>query len=186
MKQLRKLRALAGLALALALTACEKEGPIGPEGPQGPQGEQGVQGSKGDKGTANVIYSQWDYLKYPIRDTIIDGSHMKVSEILAPKLTENIMESGLIMVYMRFGATVYALPYISDAGGKPSEINFRSRAGKIFITRFAFDDSGSINIGGSLQFRYILIPGGVAAQVRDSGLGLNTYSEVANAFEIPE
>lgn len=108
---------------------------------------------------------------------------MKVSEILAPKLTQDILNNGLIMVYMRFGGTAYALPYTSDAGGKPNEINFRSRVGKIFITRFAFDDSGSINLGGSLQYRYILIPGGIQAAFQ-AGLDLGDHEEVARYFNI--
>lgn len=179
---------MAAALTLFAVTSCEKEGPAGPQGEPGPQGEQGPkgeQGAKGNTGTANIIYSQWATLKYPVRDTLIDGSHLRVSEIVAPKLTSAILNQGLIMVYMRFSNTTYALPYISDAGSKPSEINYRSVTGKIFITRFAFDDSGSVNMSGSLQFRYVLVPGGIEAAAQ-SGINLYDYTEVKQAFGLSD
>lgn len=139
---------------------------------------------QGPPGTANVIYSEWATLQHAIRDTLIDGSHLKVSHITAPAVTQDILDNGLIMVYMKFSNMVYALPYISDAGGKPNEINFRSGIGKIPITRFAFDDSGSITIGINLQFRYILIPGGVTAKMRSSFL--EDYQVVKQYYGIPD
>ncbi|QEC51089.1 collagen triple helix repeat protein [Anseongella ginsenosidimutans] len=50
MKQIRLTGILLAVLLAVAFTACEKEGPAGPSGPQGEQGAAGPKGDKGDPG----------------------------------------------------------------------------------------------------------------------------------------
>lgn len=42
------------LVVALALVACEKEGPTGPEGPEGPAGPVGLQGPVGPTGVSGL------------------------------------------------------------------------------------------------------------------------------------
>ncbi|WP_257667976.1 collagen-like protein [Parapedobacter tibetensis] len=171
-------------AVAIGLSACKKGdlGPMGPQGEQGTQGEKGENGDKGPAGTANVIYSNWATLTESQRDTIIDGSHLKVKNLYAPKLTTGILNNGVVLVFMRFSSTAYLLPYISDAGGKSNTIDYRTKVGVIHITRFSHDDSGSIGLGGSLEFRYILIPGGVSASL--SQVNLQDYHAVKSALSI--
>lgn len=162
------------------------EGPQGERGPAGPQGEQGPRGPQGEQGppgTANVIYSDWETLRHPVRDTIIDGSYLKVTEIVAPKLTSTILNDGLVMVYWRFNNTIYALPYTSRSGGVENTMDFRLRTQKIFITRFTHDNSGNADINPSYEFRYVLIPGGVEAAAR-AGVNLNDYGQVKMAYNL--
>lgn len=193
--------------------ACSKTGPAGPQGPTGPTGATGAQGPagtngtngaagatgpqgpQGPAGTANVIYSGWITMDPNVRDTTIDGSNLKVSDIPAPGLTNNIITQGAILVYFTYGAGTFPLPYTSYAGGKESTISFIPVPGILFITRFTFDNSASLSFG-ALSFRYILIPGGVIARMAKGGIGgtgytLNqlrqmSYSEVCSLLQIPE
>ncbi|HTN06410.1 collagen-like protein [Agriterribacter sp.] len=161
------------LAAALLMLSCTKEGPEGPQGttgtpgPAGPQGPQGTTGAPGPAGTANVIYSNWLSFQQLQRDTIVDATNFKVNHLPAPDLTQNIIDRGVILVYWRYLTTVFQLPYTSDAGtgtgpDKTSTISYIPNPNVIYITRYTHDNTASIGFG-SIQFRYVLIPGGTAA-----------------------
>lgn len=151
-------------------TGCTKEGPEGPQGPQGLQGTAGAQGSQGPAGaqgpagTANVIYSNWLSFQQAQRDTVIDGTNLKCNHIPAPQLTQTIIDRGAIQVYMRFLTSIMPLPYTSDAGpgNIASTASFIPKPGLLLLTRYTHNNSASIGFG-SVQFRYILIPGEVSA-----------------------
>ena len=158
------------LAATLLMLSCSKEGPEGPQGAQGnagPQGPQGPAGAQGPAGTANVIYSNWLSFQQSQRDTIIDGINLKVNHVVAPGLTQSIIDNGVIIMYMRFLTTVFPLPYTGDAGSgnRPSTVSFVPKPNVVYVTRYTHDNSsGAAGIGfGSVQFRYVLIPGGTAA-----------------------
>lgn len=181
-----KLRLLA-IGIAISFYACEK----GDTGPEGPQGEQGIQGEKGDRGaagTANVIYSAWLSFQQAERDTLIDGTNLKVNHLPATRLTQAIVDGGAIQVYMKFGTTVFPLPYTSDAGSgngpnKSNTVNFIPKPGVIYITRYTHDNTASHGFG-TLQYRYVLIPGGVSATLRTIDLG--NYEAVKAALNIAD
>ncbi len=163
MKQFKPLMPV--LAAALLMLSCTKEGPEGPQGPQGnpgPQGTQGTAGAQGSTGTANVIYSGWLSFQQAQRDSTIDNSKLKVNHIPAAQLTQEIIDNGVVLVYIRFLTSVMQLPYTSYAGSKANTVSFLPKPQRIFITRFTHDNSGSLGFG-AIQFRYILVPGGVAA-----------------------
>lgn len=155
------LRSVAALLVAtlMLFSSCSKEGPEGPQGPQGAQGAQGPQGPQGadgDPGTANVIYSQWtDTVTYYLASATTTDTI--VGQLLAASLTEDIVNNGEVKVYANLGSAgdpyVVPLPY-SNANGNFIEIYFY--VGGIDIL-------SNINISG-LPLRYILIPGGTAAE----------------------
>ena len=138
------------------------------------------------KGTANVIYSSWTTLDSAIRDTTIDGSDMKVSDIDAPQLSQEILDQGVVNVYMEFSDDIYPLPYTGYAGGASNVMDFLPRLNKLFITRFTMDNSASVSFNSSLEFRYVLIPGGVAAKSKMSKVQIKKmpYEEVKKRFGI--
>lgn len=138
------------------------------------------------KGTANVIYSSWTTLDSAVRDTTIDGSDMKVSHIDAPQLSQEILDQGVVNVYMEFSDDIYPLPYTGYAGGASNVMDFLPRLNKLFITRFTMDNSASVGFNSSLEFRYVLIPGGVAAKSKMSKDQIKKmpYSEVKKRFGI--
>lgn len=115
---------------------------------------------KGATGTANVIYSAWGYASTP-RDTMIDESKLWVVNFPAASLTQADLGSASIQVYLQFGGGEEVLPYIANAGSVNSTLAFIPENGTILITRFTSDNSGSIEIPLSLQYRFVIIPGGV-------------------------
>ena len=54
---------------------------------------------RGATGSANVIYSGWLSFPQSQRDTSIDGTQYKVNHINVPRLTQSLVDQGLIMVY---------------------------------------------------------------------------------------
>jgi hypothetical protein len=148
------------LMLSVSIVSCKK-GDTGPVGPAGAAGPTGSTGPAGPAGSANVYYSGWIFATNP-RDTIIDGSKLKVANVKAPAIVDSILSSGLVMVYFTLGNGIFVLPYTSNAGGLGNTLSFLPQKGNLLITRFTADNSGSIPISASLQYRYIIIPGGKA------------------------
>jgi hypothetical protein len=129
-----------------------------------------------------VIYSPWTTIPGSATDTILDGSKLKVLHLKAPELKQDIIDSGAIMVYMRFSDIVLALPYTSFAGGKANTVDFIPKVGDIVLTRFTHDNSASVGFG-PLSYRYVLIPGGVPAAAAPN---LVDYQAVRLQFGIPD
>jgi len=137
-----------------------------------------------------VIYSDWISFQQSQRDTVVDGTNLKVNHLFAPRLTQNIIDRGAVLVYWRFLSTVVQLPYTSDAGSgtgpaKASTINYILKPGVIYITRYTHDNSASIGFG-TIQFRYVLIPGGVSANAHLARVNLNDYEAVKAALQLGE
>ncbi|MDR6944528.1 hypothetical protein [Mucilaginibacter pocheonensis] len=180
----------------LSLLSCKKGdvGPAGPAGPEGPKGAtgasgaagadgtDGANGAKGATGTANVIYSDWATAKN-FRDTTADNSAMHAADLAAPKLTTSIINSGTVMVYFTFGGGVYTLPYTSYAGGKQNTMSYWPRLGHFIITRFTADNSNSVPLSTVLQYRYVIIPGGITAAVAKQ-VNINDYESVRKFYNI--
>lgn len=194
---LTKFLVIVGLALFTA--ACD--GPVGPEGPSGPQGEQGPRGPRGPAGNANVMYSDWLFAsQFPggntQRDTTFDETTMRIIHWQTaagphPTITSEILDSGVVFVYMKFAGGVYLLPYTSRAGGVYNTIDFFTKdTTKLFIKRHAIDNS-ILNIVGSLQFRYVLVPGNIPGGNLQAGLqaqpvDFGDYEAVRAFYGIPD
>jgi len=77
------------------------KGPEGEIGPQGPQGEQRPQGDRGPTGNANIIASDWFT---PTEYTLSNSGGFFPIDYLshdesAPEITQDIIDSGVILVY---------------------------------------------------------------------------------------
>jgi hypothetical protein len=163
------------LAIALTLGACKKGDP-GPQGEKGDKGDAGAPGptgapgTKGDPGTANVLYSPWIDVTFT---TLPSGAF--VAQINEPKLTESLLSTGEIKVYINLG---------SPADKAVTPLPFRSGNAQIIpvfapnmIELNANVDASTVVEQGEkfLQYRYVLIPGG--ASVRRN-VNWNIYEEV--------
>lgn len=183
--------------LLLSVTACKK-GDTGPQGETGPNGKDGANGANGAAGptgatgaagatgatgTANVIYSDWVIAKN-FRDSTVDNSKLKLADVPAPQLTATLLNNASVMVYFTFGVGVFPLPYTSNAGGIINTISYLPRTGKFIISRFANDNSGSIPLPTTLQFRYIIIPGGVKATAVAGKVNLLNYEAVKSYYHL--
>lgn len=158
---------LATISAIVLFTACKKpeKGDAGPTGPIG---------STGATGSPNVIYSDWQTSPSASRDTTIDGTCLRLRHLNAPSLTQGILDSGLVITYMRVGSIgPYLLPYTSDAGGATNQLNCVYKTNVIYLTRHTFGScrftSASpgtepvlVNLPSSLEYRYVIIPGAIA------------------------
>jgi hypothetical protein len=163
------------LAVALLTTACKKgdTGPQGEKGDKGDTGEKGSTGTKGDAGTANVLYSAWLDVAFAQDAT----SGVFFGQIAEPKVTDNLLSTGEIKVYINFGTpdnkVITPLPFVEG----DVQITPIYAAGTIEIDANVNASTVTSSTTGkkSRQYRYILIPGG--ASVRKN-VNWNNYEEV--------
>jgi hypothetical protein len=161
------------LCVALVTLGCAK-GDTGPTGPRGPTG------------SANVIYSDWYSPPTWTLETEF-GVANRTCTVVAPSLTQEIVDQGVVMVYMRligWSPSIIQLPFlIPDLG---YQLYFRARADSIKVVYFvaASPTSTPVLIATGNQIRYVLIPGGeVAAAMQAEGA---TYEqEVARLRSMP-
>lgn len=152
-------------------------------------GTDGADGAQGPAGTANVIYSAWISAPAGTAETI-DGTSGLSTSITAPQLTADIMEKGTILVYMSFGSATntYTLPYTSTAGGFTNTITAIASLNKIKLFRFKHANDGTtVALPATLKWRYVLIPGGVAASTSKTAkpdYSKMSYEEVCAYFNI--
>jgi hypothetical protein len=153
------------IAGALTTTSCKK----GDEGPAGP---------KGDSAIANVYYSDW-------KDVTFDAN--ATATIVAPKVTQNILDQGDVRVYWNFGSKTN--PYIVSL---PSNLVYNATTTFIVVPNFYVGNieltanytglSSGTNTAGEKagQFRYVIIPGGVkvARTAGGSSIDWNDYKQV--------
>jgi hypothetical protein len=163
---------LAILVVAIATSSCS--------------GDDGTDGIDGEKGTANVIYSAWLTAPAAVSETI-DNTAGVSTTINAPELSEDILAKGTILVYVSFGLGTFELPYTSLAGGTINTITAISTVQKIKLFRFRHSGVGLPGLPTSLAWRYILIPGGVAATTGKAAkvdYSKMSYEEVCAHFNI--
>jgi hypothetical protein len=165
------------VCIAFIALSCKK-GDTGPAGATGPAGPAGPAGPTGPAGSANVIYSAWLDVAFSPEDDDGDGTpDFYSANIKAPKLTSAIVNSGEVKVYLNIGVPndpyVVPIPY-------SNLILSAFYVGNIDLT--SGDDLSTINTSGgkSLQYRYILIPGGEGARLAAGGtkINWNNYQEV--------
>jgi hypothetical protein len=150
--------------VALGLFGCTKAGPAGPagqSGAQGPQGPTGNTGPQGDTGTANVIYSNW-----------VSGFSGTIAYWSVPDITTGVLDSSVVLVYERELNAVVQLPFSNPNGSGFYVIDLLT-AGQISIYCDASDNLSEFS------FRYVIIPGGVAAQYAHL-----TYQQISSKFRI--
>ena len=154
----------------------------------GSDGINGVDGKQGPSGTANVIYSAWLTAPVAAAETV-DGTSGMSTSLVVPELTDDILSKGTVLVYVSFGSGTFSLPYTSTAGGFVNTITAISTLKKIKLFRFRHDQAATVNIPTSLSWRYILIPGGVAAatsKMAKVDYSKMSYEEVCAHFNIQQ
>lgn len=171
---------LTTVAIMLAVSGCE--GPAGPTGPAGPQGDAGEQGPQGPPGTADVIYSDWiglTDLEAGV-DTVYLGRNYRKHDIPAPELTQEIIDEGAVLVYLRLSGGVVPLPG-TFGGANPIHITFALlHPGTLSVLSQNLDNTPT-GLNTSAEFRYILIPGGATAEM---GMSTQSYSTVLEYYGI--
>lgn len=162
-----------------------EQGPLGENGTDGSDGADGADGQQGETGTANVIYSDWIASDFP---TTINNTFDQW-EIFAPELTQEIHDTGVILVYARIGTLIYKLPdsfFVSIQ----EHWNFRLLDTNDTLIAIRVHSIDGSNIGTPFlngDFRYVIIPGGAAASGKSSmDYTKMSYEEITAHFGIPE
>lgn len=154
-------------------------------GPKTASGWGTAMNLRGATGTANVIYSGWLGAKN-FKDSVIDNTSMKVAHLYAPRVTQDVINKAVVLVYLYFGGGTFSLPYSSYASGKASTISYLLKTNEIVITRFTHDGSNSIGLSSAIAYRYVIIPGGVVAKLKEQRVDLNKYEEVEEALKLAQ
>lgn len=175
--------------MAIAIS-CNKAGPQGPAGPKGDKGDTGASGAagatgatgpQGATGTANVIYSDWITITQSQWQGI--GTATITTNISVPKLTAAIRDNGVILVYHLYLGTAKLLPYAYSATG--DYLDFTFVVGSITIRDY-HQDGSNVAAFSNVQFRYVLMPGGVHARIAMPPPDYSDYSAVCEYYGIPK
>jgi hypothetical protein len=155
----------------MTTTSCKK----GDTGATGAAGATGATGATGAAGPDSILYSAWTPLAL---DTVPANGDFEQS-ITANGITQSILDNGLILMYL------------SD--GKGDVVNLESYITAIFSVGNIYLVAGSAWTG--YEYRYILIPGGIATSSAGGTQTINgytvnqlkamTYSNAAKALSIP-
>ena len=168
-----------------------EQGPAGPKGASGEDGQDGADGQDGqdgqdgEPGTANVIYSDWIPSPFNFNPVNTKSSN---SFIIAPGLTDDIKDNGAVIVYGRSqGGVVYQLPAVLFGSNQ----SYSARPGTSFNLRLIVESIDSGVIGESLilvEFRYIIIPGGILDSGKSAAVNYSkmSYEEIAALFNIKD
>lgn len=169
-----------------------EEGPQGEQGPQGPQGEQGEQGEQGVPGTANVMYTDWKTFDVSDWNQVTEfGRVTQLYEIQEERITENIINTGVVMVYIRFGGS--SAPRLLPVTGyvttstKEQHLWHRLVTSKIILVFHNLNDNSNPGTFGSgNQYRYIIIPGGTFISYKEDGIDLQklSFDEVLETLNV--
>ena len=194
---MKTIKYIIGLILCgLLVLACSKDvemGMPGEDGVDGQNGEQGPQGEQGETGTANVIYSDWFSSLFP--DDIASTNYS--FSVIAPDITDEIVENGLVIGYGRFTSPTSAdirvveqLPFSFFERNQFYSLSFSTppatNSERAFISLRSMDGSP---IGEPFfeEYRYVIIPGGIPASGKSSvNYNIMGYKEICTYFDIPQ
>lgn len=168
---------IASLLVMLAGSACA--GDAGPAGPQGPEGPEGPEGAQGPVGSPNVIYSDWfTPQSWPSSEAF--GRTVFSHEESVPAITQEILDSGLVLVYGKlngYASSIWPTDRISqlpitvqyEQGGSQIDVWSANLHPDILEITFTNNVDTYANISSNHQFRYVIVPGGTPVESAAAG-----------------
>ncbi|MEK6153032.1 collagen-like protein [Flavobacteriaceae bacterium 3-367] len=184
MKKAMRFLMLGTMVLAMVLTSCSAEdGEDGAIGPQGPQGIAGTDGVDGVDGNANVIYSEWvDFVAAEWSALSSDfGIDVRNYPVVANDLTQNVLNNGVVLLYVRFigfGDDAIITPFTGGILSGVQTIFHHDSEALItikFINSDGVGDPGTFGGSGN-AFRYILVPG---SQLASKGFSKQDFEKMS-------
>jgi hypothetical protein len=203
------------LASVFLVVSCTKEGPVGPPGstgaqgppginggsgsvgPTGPQGPAGPSGPAGPAGSVNVIYSSWfaaSTLTWADSTHAYDGVISRGNKA-APGVTTAVIDNGVVLAYYRdASAGTTQLPYTYGTTANLRKFSNILKSGTITFYAANLTTGTATGIVPPGDFRYIIIPGGLAGGRLMNGAAAGysaeqlkglTYQQVLDLFHIP-
>ena len=183
MKKLRNGLVVGLLSFTLVFVSCEgPEGPAGPagaagpagqagqEGPTGPSGADGAQGIPGEDGNANVQTVVFD---------VSDQTGNAFISLLAPQLTQKVLEEDVILVYLRYANN---MPYewiLASGPGRNTDHLLSSILieGEVLIQ---FSGGANVNFSGDYDRAKLVI---IKASAVTTGKTVLDYNDYYGAME---
>lgn len=148
------------------------------------------QSAQGPAETANVIYSNWDTLKYKWDDTmelIAAVGKAFYSRIDVDLIDSSILKQGDVRVFMKEfnsnDANIYALP-ITVSGVDYTNFIFNAKKIILYNQLVGQNNAPGRPWNQSTRFRYIIIPGGKLAAARAQQK--EDYQTLCKRLGIPE
>jgi hypothetical protein len=132
-------------------------------------------GKDGAPGTANVIYSDW------VSVTATNDGTTWTGGITAPKITQEILNKGTILVFNQFqGSTVYPLPILYT----DTILNYVTYV--CSLSQITISSNFDAFTPGD-KYRYIIIPGGtsVNGKMTPTDYKKMSYTQVCSTLNIP-
>jgi hypothetical protein len=167
-----------------ATGATGPQGPAGATGPKGDTGATGPQGPAGPAGTGSlsVVYSDWFTPAFVDWQKLTEKNYLY--SVIETKITQEIIDKGVVLAYTRQVASgpAYLLPLMLETSSGLTNYNVSAALGKVNITFVELLDIQGKPATG-LQFRYVIIPGGILTR---ANLDYTNFNEVAKAFGIPK
>lgn len=160
--------------------------------------DDGKDGETGPAGTANVIYSAWVTVPTWTKTTLYGLQNFSYN-IAAPKITADILNTGVVLVYAKLNGynttlglqdnpvqLTYNLAYQEGNVTTTDTWSFLTSTGNVKIN-FINDKNTYGSISTQHQFRYIIIPGGVSTSKKASvDYQKMSYREVCHYLNIQE
>lgn len=137
---------------------------------------------RGATGTANVIYSGW-LRAVRFKDSIMDNTAVHIGHLYSPRISATIQNSAAVLMYLDFGGGPFAMPFTSRANNRMSTINYKLKSNEIVVYRFTYDGGARVNLGSAISYRYVIIPGGVMATLKNKNVDLKDPFSVDKALK---
>jgi len=167
------------LTIIMVVASCNNEGPPGPVGPAGPQGADGYVGIN----SYNITVYANDWQEIGLTPPVGYGYQVFIS---VPDLNQNVLNSGLALVYLVENGVYYLLPatYVfTEENGIYYSSNYwiTFEIGTVIITKQ--DNDGFTSNPGQTSFRIVLVEG---MKNLPEGLDPKYYEEVKTFFNLSE
>ena len=167
-------RSILPVVFTLLMFGCADDGPAGPAGPTGAAGPVGATGATGATGTANVIYGSW-FKPASYDMTTIFGVKTFTHTEAIPAITQEVLDKGVVLIYAKLLGYSATLWPVNQVGQLPITLTYSQGAQMQYDNWSANASVGNLKItfvnsvnyyntiSAQHEFRYVIIPGGVAA-----------------------
>jgi hypothetical protein len=135
---------------------------------------------RGPNGTV-VICSGWITKTQPDWSGI--GTHEILTDITAPSLSQDVMNSGVVLVYFEFDGKVRLLPFtwFDDVFTETLDFSFVAQNINLRLRFFGNTIAGI----GDLRFRYVIIPSNQTGGRSMNVVDYSDYNAMRNYYNIP-
>lgn len=157
-----KIKSIAAiLLLTITIASCKK-------GDTGPAGKDGTNGNANVIATNNVTINTWSL-----------SNSIYTATISASGITQNIVDKGIVMVYIQYGSQWVSLP---DITGINSTV-YAYELGKVVLINSNSDGTTPTN-PSTQTFRIVIIS--ASNREANPNVNWNNYSEVKQALNLKD